>query len=151
MKEPIVYLDSSAIIKRYVREPSSEVVRDIYLKTYSGEIRISFSIWNIGEVLGALDRARRVGRLDSKAYSVARQRFLLETRRLLKLGMLVLVPVKARILRMSWGILEKYHIYIADALQVVSAIHVNASKFMTSDSRLHEVALNEKLKSILLS
>ncbi len=149
MKEPIVYLDSSAIIKRYIREPGSEVVRDIYLKTYSGENRISFSIWNIGEVLGAFDRAWRIGRLDQKAYSLVKRRFLLETKRLLKLGVLILVPIKIKILRRSWNILEKYHIYVADALQIASAIHVNASKFITGDSRLHKAASKE-LNSILL-
>ncbi len=39
MKEQIIYLDSSAIIKRYVKEPGSKVVRSIYLKRILVRIR----------------------------------------------------------------------------------------------------------------
>lgn len=56
MKEQIVYLDSSVIVKRYVEEPGSNIVRELYLKAYSGEVILSYSMWNIGEVLGAFIR-----------------------------------------------------------------------------------------------
>ena len=151
MKEPIVYLDSSALVKRYVEEPGSDYVRKVYLRAYSGELRVAFSIWNVGEVLGVLDRARRTGRLDDEAYKIARRRLLLETRRILRHGMLVLVPLQLRILRSSWEILEKHHIYVADALQVASAKHVGASEFLTGDRILHNVASQEGLNSTCLA
>lgn len=83
MREPIAYLDSSAIVKRYVEEPGSERVRELYLKAYSGDVTLAYSMWNIGQVLGSwtVDRARRMGRIGSQAYTVARRRFLLEVRR----------------------------------------------------------------------
>ncbi len=59
MSMEIVYLDNSALIKRYVMEPSGDLVRNYFLKAYSGKNILAFSIWNIGEVLGVLDRARR--------------------------------------------------------------------------------------------
>ena len=52
MRGPIVYLDSSSMVKRYVEEPGTKIVREAYLKAYSGELLIAFSLWNIGEVLG---------------------------------------------------------------------------------------------------
>jgi len=107
MKEQTAYLDSSAIVKRYVKEPGSTTVRKLYLKAYSGEAVISFNIWNIGEVLGVLDKAKTVGRLRSKEHSLARKRFLLETRRLVKLGQLIVVPLKTKIIRESWNLIEK--------------------------------------------
>lgn len=143
----VVYLDSSAIVKRYIKENGSDIVRSIYLKAYTGENMISYSIWNIGEVLGALDKARIAGRIDEDAYRTARRRFLLETRRLVKLGLLVIVPLKTSVLRSSWDLVEKHHIYEADAVQVASAKHVGASLFLTSDRRLHEVAVDEGLRS----
>ena len=48
----IVYLDSSAIVKRYILESGSEVVSNVYCKALNGELTLSFSTWNIGEVLG---------------------------------------------------------------------------------------------------
>ena len=150
MREQIIYLDSSAIVKRYIMEPGSSVVRELYLKAYSGEIILSYSIWNIGEVLGVFNRARNTGRIDSEAYKIAKKRFLLEIRRMIKLGATIIVPLKTRFLRNCWRLIEKHCIYEADAIQIVSAIHVNASQFLTGDKRLHEIAVKEKLNSTYL-
>ena len=87
MKDQVIYLDSSAIIKRYIEEPSSSKVREIYLKAYSGDVTPAYSIWNIGEVLGVFDRARRIGRIDEETYNIVRRRFLLEVRRMVKTGL----------------------------------------------------------------
>jgi len=81
-KELAIYLDSSAIVKRYIEEPESNVVRELYLKAYSGEVLLSFSIWNVREVLGAFDRAKVIGRMDEETYITVRRRFPLETRRM---------------------------------------------------------------------
>ena len=150
MRGPVVYLDSSAILKRYIREPGSDQVKELYLKAYSGELTLSYSLWNIGEVLGALDKAVSVGRLDGEAYRIARKRFLLETRRMAKIGLILVVPLKISILRDSWRLLEKHHIYEADALQIASAKYVGASKFISGDKRLSEIAALENLNSTYL-
>jgi len=150
MVGPVVYLDSSAVIKRYVREPGSDVVRDAYVKARSGDIKISFSVWNVGEVLGALDRARRLGRLSEESFRKARKAFLLETKEMMRHGTLIIVPIRMKILKTSWNLVEKHHIYAADALQIASAKHVNAKKFMTADKHLHTIAQKEKLNSTLL-
>ncbi len=151
MNAPIVYLDSSAIIKRYLEEPGSKAVRDLYIKTYSGETRIAYSIWNIGEVLGVLDRAKRLDRINDREYSVTRKRFLGETRRMLKLGIALALPLKVTILREAWRTIERQHLYMADALQIATAKHVNSEKFLTSDRKLYEAALAEGLDSVLLT
>jgi len=137
-------------VKRYVKEPGSSTVRKLYLKAFSGETVISFSIWNIGEVLGALDKAKNIGRLGGREYMLARKRFLLETRRLAKLGQLLVIPLKTKILKESWKLIEKYHIYEADAIQIATAKHINATQFLTGDRKLHEIAENEKINSIYL-
>lgn len=149
MKE-LVYLDSTAIVKRYIKEPGSETVRMLFLKAYSGDLNLSFSIWNIGEVLGALDRARRIGRIDEETYIITRRRLLLETRRIIKLGMALLAPIRINTLLDTWKLIEKHHIYEADALQIATAIQLKAKQFITGDKRLHEIATKEGLKSLLL-
>ena len=150
MKGQVVYLDTSAIIKRYIKELGSDFVRNTYLKAYSGELILSYSLWNIGEVLGVFNRARNTGRLDSGTYNTVRKRFLLETRRMLRIGLAVVVPLKARIIMNSWELIEKHHIYEADAIQISSARNVNASKFLTGDEKLHEIAGKEGLESVYL-
>jgi len=150
MSGKIVYLDASVIVKRYVDEPGSDVVRSLYKRCYFGELRISFSIWNIGEVLGVVDRARMLGRIREEDYVIAKKRFLAETIRLVRLGMLLIIGMQRSILRDSWRLVERYHIYQADALQVASAKNVKAEQFFVADRKLHEVALKEGLNSAYL-
>lgn len=150
MSGKIAYLDTSAIIKRYVDEPGSDVVRSLYKRCYFGELRISFSIWNVGEVLGVIDRARMLGRIREEDYLITKKRFLAETIRLVRLGILLIVSMRRSILRDSWRLIERYHIYQADALQVASAKSVKAEQFFVADRKLHEVALKEGLNPTYL-
>lgn len=145
-----VYLDSSAILKRYVSEDGSEVVSETYEDALAGEYKIAFSAWNIGEVLGVLDRYHRRGWLVEEDYKAARTQFIGETLRFLRLGLVKIIPVKTRLLISSWSLVEKYHMYQADALQVVSAKYMRAQKFLTGDRRLAKIAADEGLKSIYL-
>jgi len=149
MEEQIAYLDSSSVVKRYVEEPGSNIVREIYLKAYSGELIIAFSSWNIGEVLGAFDKAYSRGILDHENFSISKNRFLLETRRLARLGVLRLIPVRFKLLAECWALLEKYHVYQADALQIASAKAVNAVKFFTGDKGVCKIAEAEGLNTVL--
>ena len=151
MTEQVVYMDSSAILKRYVKEPGSDIVRKMYLMALSGEVKLSFNVWNVGEILGILDKARNTGRLGEREHLLTRKRFLSETRRLLRLGQLLLVPLRMRILLESWRIAEEHHIYQADAIQIGSAKFVKSTDFLVADRRLHEVAVKEGIKSTLLA
>ena len=87
-------------VSSLLEENMGDKVVDMFLvkalKAYSGEATISFNIWNIGEVLGILGKAKTDGRLGNKEYTLARKRFPLETRRLIKLGQLIVVPLKQK-------------------------------------------------------
>ena len=107
--------------------------------------------YRLGEVLGVFDRARRIGRLSNGDYIIAKRRFLSETKRLIKLGVMIIVPLKTGIIKETWNLIEKHHIYEADALQLASARYVKAQTFMTGDRQTHEAALKEGLKSIYLA
>ncbi len=146
----VAYLDTSAIIKRYVEEPGSEVVCSTYNKALSGELKLSFSTWNICEAIGVLDKYFRRGWLSENDYRKARYLFIGETLRLLKLRLLHLVPVRTKLLMQSLPYIEKYHVYVADALQIVTAKYVKAQNFYTGDKHVHEVALKEGINSTYL-
>jgi predicted nucleic acid-binding protein len=45
----IYYLDTSALVKRYVVEPGSEAVDMVFRDTYRGLTAVSRSSWNIAE------------------------------------------------------------------------------------------------------
>jgi len=146
----IVYLDSSAIVKRYVLETGSDVVGDFYEKVLNGELKVAFSAWNIGEVLGVLDKYFRRGWLGKEDYEMARLQFIGEILKLIRLKLVKIIPVRTELLISTWNLVEKYHIYQADALQVVSAKYIGATNFLTGDKLLFEVAVKEGLNSTYL-
>jgi hypothetical protein len=53
------------------------------------------------------------------------------------------IPVRTKLLIDSWTLVEKHHIYQADALQIVSAKHINANQLVTGDRKLAEIAKME--------
>ena len=145
-----VYLDSSAIVKRYVLEEGSDEVREAYLEAFNGAATLHFSVWNVGEVLGALDTYYRRNWLESEDYRVARELFIAETVRLIKLGVAKVVPVRSRLLAESWLLVEKHHIYEADALQIVSAKHLGVDQLLSGDQRLVDISNKEEVNAAYL-
>lgn len=146
----IAYLDSSAIVKRYVLEVGSDIVKEIYERALNGELKIAFSVWNIGEVLGVLNKYFRRHWLEKEDYEMARLQFIGETLKLIRLRLVKVIPVRTELLISTWDLVEEYGIYQADALQIVSARRVNASSFLTGDKQLHEIAVKEGLNSVYL-
>ena len=75
MTEKVAYIDTSAIVKRYVYETGSEFIRAQYKDAYLGKVLLSFNVWNIGEVIGVFDRAHRQKRITSKQLNEVMGRF----------------------------------------------------------------------------
>ncbi len=141
------YLDTSAIIKRYVQEQGSENIDRIYRKAESGELTIAFSLWNIGEVLGVLDGNRRKQWFNEKEFRNALFNFDDETTRLSKLKSIEIIPLTTKIVRQSWNILMTYHIYQSDALQMASCLAKKSDAFLTADQRLIEASRKANLET----
>ena len=146
----IVYLDTSAIVKRYIEEAGSDTVNRLYEEALNGEHILSFSLWNMGEAFSVFDKYYRRGWISGGDYERVRAMFRAETRRLIKLKILRIVPVKSRLLVKTWRLIEKHHIHVADALQVVSAEYVGADKLVTGDRRLYNVSKSVGLDAIYI-
>jgi len=135
-----IYLDSSAMIKRYVLETGSSTVDYIFNKSWAGEAFLASSLWNIGEVLGVLDERRRRGWLDQSEFKETLESFVGETIRLMRLRALELLPVPTSILVESWSLILNEHIYEADALQIQTYRHSGSDMFLSGDKELTRVA-----------
>jgi predicted nucleic acid-binding protein len=146
----MVYLDSSAIVKRYVLEDGTDLVQEAYTKALQGETKLSFSVWNIGEALGALDTYQRRKWLEKENHKKARESLITETLRLIKLGLVKTIPVRTKLLTESWVLIEKHHIYQADALQIVSANHINTDQLLSGDKKLVGIAEKEGINATYL-
>jgi len=144
----LVYLDSSSIVKRYVEERGSEVVDEVYAKAETGELRFSFSIWNIGEALGVIDRYVSRGFLPEDALKTALHDFISESTKMVRLGSLQILPMTTKNLVDSWLLIMKHHIYGADALQISTSKEANCSLLLSADFKLVQVAEKEGINAV---
>lgn len=144
--EEVYYLDTSALVKRYVSEPGSNTVDNIFRDCYRGIIKVSFSYWNVAEAALVFDKYER--RLSLNARELLRS-LLREMKTLTKLHRLVVVEISPRVLRETIRLVLKHHIYVADALQIASAIKARSTIFVTGDKDLAKIAGKEGLKVVL--
>ena len=136
-----LYLDSSAIVKRYVEESGTPLLGDLYRAAEQESVLLQFSLWNVGEVLGVLDSYQRRGWIKESQHRQAVSNFAAETAKLVRLGTLNVLPVKHRYLLSTWELIRLHHIYQADALQTVTAAASNASALITADKELQKASL----------
>ena len=146
--DEICYLDTSALVKRYVEEHGTEVIDNIFKDAYRGIKTISFSYWNIGEAVVVFDKYERIAGLNAKKLL---KDMLREIKTLTRLHRIILVGVDPTILRKSIEIVLKHHIYIADALQIISAKKSRSTLFVTADKELARIAETEGLNTLSLS
>ncbi|MEM2937540.1 MAG: type II toxin-antitoxin system VapC family toxin [Candidatus Bathyarchaeia archaeon] len=148
MNAKLIYLDSSSIIKRYIEEKGSEAVDTVYEKAESGKLNFAFSIWNVGEVLGTLDKYFSRKLLTEKEFKTALTDFILESIKMARLDALQILPITAKTLTESWLMVLKHHIYEADALQIAASKEANCNLFLTADKKLAKTATKEGINSI---
>ena len=143
MSREIYYLDTSALVKRYVVEPGSEAIDMIFRDAYRGLAVISCSSWNIAEAAVVFNKYGRILGLDVKELT---RNMMRELKTLSRLHMLRVIGITPTLIRNSIQLVFKHHIYIADALQITSAKTINSSKFLTGDKKLAKIAEEEGLQ-----
>ena len=142
-----VYLDTSAIVKRYIEEKGSELVDDLYGRAEVGALRISFSMSNVGELIGALDQhlSRKV--ISEMQFRTSTRDFVAETTKLFRLGYLNIRSPTAKIFADAWYLVFSSHIYEADAIQIATAKSLECDLFLSADAELIEVAKQTNLQA----
>ena len=143
-----LYLDSSAIAKRYVQEKGTDSINLVYSKCDAKEHSAVFSMWNVGEVLGVLDQYRQRSWLTQQQYNQAVKNLAGESLRLIAMDALEIVPVSSSAVTESWRLVEKYHIYQSDGLQIVTCRRSKADFLLTADKNLAEAAMKEDATSV---
>jgi len=148
MRGLLVYLDTSSLVKRYIEEKGSQVVDKVYEEAEAGRVTAAFSVWNIGEVLGVLDRYH-TRKLISDGDLEAALRFLAsESMKLIRLNALQVLPMTSENIIESWLIVLRQHIYEADALQISSSKEAGCNLFLGADDRLIQAAQKEGLNAL---
>ena len=137
---PDAYLDSSALVKRYIQEPGTTGVDIIFDSASAGAIEIVTSVWNLGEAFGVFDYRRRRRLLTEHEFHLATQNLASEVFGLMRDGRMQVYPVRTELLTEAWAIVLTQHLYQADALQIVTCNESKSKVLITSDRMLQRAS-----------
>ena len=118
-----VFLDSSALAKRYVQESGSARVDAILLAASS----LGISMVSVPEVVSALCRRRRERKLSQQQYLKAKQALLNDLRDS------SVVNVTDQVVARAVELLERWPLRSSDSLHVASAAEWAADLFVSAD------------------
>jgi len=148
MNGKLVYLDTSGIVKRYIEEKGSEVIDKVYEESEAGRVRTAFSVWNIGEAIGVLDRYHTRKLIFTSEFETALSGLITESIKMIRLSSLQILPITPKSITESWQLVMKHHMYEADALQISSSKEAGCELFLGADDGLIRVALKEGIDAI---
>jgi len=136
----MIYLDSSALVKRYVREDGTDVVKSIL----AGDDLITTSKVSYPEILSALMRKVRAGEIERKTFNGIVDMLDKDW------GYFLVLDFHNDLLQIVKMLIGKHPLKAADAIHLSSALWLKASSkaevtFVASDSSLLKAAGAEKL------
>ena len=120
-----LFLDSSALVKRYVPEKGSEAVFELCAEAE----KLGVSVLGHVEIFSALCRLRREGKLTSLLYSMTKREVLQDLRDADLCG------VTEECLSLSVSLLEENPLRAMDALHVAAALEWKAELFASADAQ----------------
>ena len=142
------FLDTSALVKRYVREPGSPWI--ISLTDPAANNRCWLATFTRVELVAALYRRVRMGSLTLAQAQGSEQLFRRELR-----THFLRVPIRAVIVNQAMGLVTVYPLRAYDALQLAAALHVQAQNsalglaapmILSADQNLNRAATAEGLQ-----
>ena len=95
-----------------------------------------------------MDERHQRRHLTDGEFSSALLNFSDETLRMVRVGSTRIVPVAGKALTMSWQILQREHVYEADALQIASCKEESCDMFLAEDRKLLVAARAEGVNSL---
>lgn len=127
---PRLFLDSSALAKRYVEEPGSERLESML----AGAERLGLSVLVVPEVISGLRRRRRERALSEAQYLAAKAALLQDVRDAEIVGLVETVVAA------SVAILERSNVRALDAMHIAAALEWSAELFVSADERQLQAA-----------
>ena len=120
-----IFLDSSALAKRYVQEPGSDRLEEILFSASS----LGISVICLPEVVSALCRIRRERKLSQPQYLKAKQALFED------IDDTSVVNVTDQVVARAIELLERWPLRSSDSLHVASAAEWAADLFVSADAR----------------
>jgi hypothetical protein len=120
-----VFLDSSALAKRYIQEHGSDRLEEILSSASS----LGVSVICVSEVVSALCRRRRERKLSRHEYLKAKQSLFED------IEDSSVVNITDRVLARAVELLERWPLRSSDALHLASAAEWSAELFVSADEK----------------
>jgi predicted nucleic acid-binding protein len=138
----MIYLDTSALIKRFVREAGSQAVSRIVAREPVATSKIAYV-----EVHATLMRARREGRLTANQYTLVFGQFEREWPAYIR------VDLNDDVLRLGREMVRRHPLRGYDAVHLASAVSLGRGLeeqivFVAADARLLTAAAGERLETL---
>ena len=139
----MTYLDTSALVKRFVSEAGSREVQSLL----TGGEPIASATIAYAELYSGLTRRHREGFLSQLQYRLACGRFERDWMALVK------VELGAEILSSARGLIQRHSLRAFDAIHLASALGLQAAAnepvtFVAVDQRLLRAAVAERVKTV---
>lgn len=136
----IYFIDTSAWIKFFIMEVGTQEIQNFILARSESESNIfAASIVTYAEMHATLKRCLKANRIIEVQYNNAVAVFNEQWEN-------VDIPeVNDILIRESGRLAQKYALKGCDALQLASALRINADLFISSDNELHEAAIDAGL------
>lgn len=131
-----LFLDSSALAKRYVREPGTERLAALCAEAD----QVIVSILALPELMSTLNRLRRAGRLSETDYATIKQDVLDD------LEEATTIELTPSAVRQAVACLERARLRSSDALHIACAMEASPDLFVTADRRQRGAAVSAGLK-----
>lgn len=134
-----IFLDTSALAKRYVQEPGSEEMEALFM-TVATEVSIATLAWP--EFTAALARKVRAREIREESATGAFEEFERDWD-----GLFVKIALTESVAALAASLTIQHSLKGADAVHLASAIESNAALFVVSDQQLIKASENEGLEA----
>jgi predicted nucleic acid-binding protein len=139
----MIYLDTSALVKRFVAEAASDRVQRLILE--EGSIATATIAYT--EIYSGLTRKRREGGLSESDFELACRQFEMDWEAYVR------VDLSHEILLVSRDLIQRYPLRAFDAVHLASAVYLEKAlgesvSFVAADKRLLEAADRESLATV---
>jgi uncharacterized protein len=139
----VIYLDTSALVKRFINEKGSPLVQSLVQATNAvATAKIAYA-----EIFGGLTRKLREGNLSKTQYSVACRQFESDWQAYVR------VELQDEVLALARDLIQRHPLKGFDAVHLASALRLKIAlaeemRFAASDKNLLKAAQAEKLDAI---
>jgi len=133
-----IYLDTSALVKRYCEEGGSDVVNDVF----ESDNEIVTSYWTLAEAIAAIDK-----KVAKRQISEEERDFVISVLFSDVLNRITFVKISNEFIEAIIEMILAHHISADDALQLFSCIVSLSLIFLASDKGLTRAAKEEGLKA----